>query len=165
MPTANSLNGLYAMIKQRASAAMEDEVFEEVRDVYQKHIDSDVYDAYSPASDVRRDVRGGLIADENIVGNMSGESLEVKNVTPPSESIATFGQSFAPESDTQLMDWIEHGAAYHGNAKYIFNRDMSGEPWANPRPATQNTIDDLRANGQHIEALKRGLKSRGIDSR
>lgn len=165
MPTAKSMKELSSLIKQKVSAVMEDEVFEKVRDVYQKHIDEDVYDAYSPVSYVRRDTGGGLIADSNIVGEMSGDSLEVKNIAAPNESIANPPSPFAPSSDTQFMEWIENGAAYHGYAKYIFSRDMSGEPWAQPRPATQNTIEDLRANKQHKLALKAGLKARGIDSK
>ena len=165
MSTAKSIQELSSLIKQKVSEAMKDEVFEKVRDVYQKHIDEDVYDAYSPISYIRRDVNGGLIADSNIVGEMSGESLKVKDIAPPNESIAESSNSFSPSSSTQLMQWIEEGAAYHGDAKYIFDRDMSGEPWANPRPATANTISDLQTNKQHKQALKAGLKARGINSK
>lgn len=165
MPTAKNINELASLIKQKVSAAMEDEVFEKVRDVYQKHIDEDVYDAYSPTSYLRREISGGLIADSNIVGEIYGERLEVKNIAVPDESIAIPPTPFAPSSDTQFMEWIENGDAYHGNAKYIFSRDMSGEPWTEPRPATKNTIDDLRVNKQHKQALKDGLKARGINSK
>lgn len=137
-----------------------DEVLDAVKEVEQKHIYEDVYAVYKPIQYKRRYCNNGLMTNDRIVGDLNGNTLEVKNIAEPNTSInQTF---YNPSHNTQFSEWIEFGETYNGNAKYLFNRDMSGEPWANPRPFTANTIEDLRQNKQHIEALKKGLKKRKI---
>ena len=161
MAEVKSWNALMNAVKKRVEQTLKNEVFEEVRDVYQKHIDEDVYDVHSPTVYQRRDIGGGLIADENIIGDVNDFVLAVKDIAPLNTSISNSGKQKS-YSDTYLANIIENGLANTGHAKNLFNRDMSSEPWANPRPFTQNTINDLKTNKQHIEALKEGLKKRGI---
>jgi len=158
MASVTSWKALMEIVQKKIDSAQKNEVFEAVRDVYQDHVQSDVYNVYSPSAYVRRMENGGLIADENIVGNVNNNILEVMDVAPlnKSEGAITYN------SQTYLTKIIENGLAYTGNAVYLFDQDMSGEPWATPRPFTKNTIDDLKQNKQHVEALKKGLKKRGI---
>jgi len=123
-----------------------------VKEVEQQHIQTDVYDVYTPKYYKRRYYNDGLIANDNIVGSMDGNTLEIVNITKP------YNNSY----NNELAPLVEYGLAYSGNAKNIFKSDMSGEPWANPRPFTANTIKDLKTNKQHVKALKNGLKNYGI---
>jgi uncharacterized protein YgfB (UPF0149 family) len=158
MATYKNWDALMKAVQKKVDSTLQNEVFEEARDVCQKHIDEDVYGAYSPTSYQRRDMSGGLIANENIIGEMTGNVLEVKDIAQlnTSEGKQTYN------SQTYLAQIIEYGKAYTGNAVYLFDRDMSDQPWANPRPFIQNTIEDLIINKQHIKAMKAGLAQRGI---
>ncbi len=165
MSAAKSWEELVSQINQKAQSALKSEVFEEVRDVYQKHIDSDVYDAYSPHQYQRRDMGGGLIADDNIVGNVNGNTLEVKDIASLNDFNFNGEIISHSSSGTELAEIIEYGSAYSGNAPYLFDGDMSGQPWAVPRPFTENTIKDLQSNKQHIKALRQGLNRQGIKTK
>lgn len=154
-------------IKQKVSDAMQDDVFQAVKEVYQKHIDEDVYDTGSGYYR-RRDASGGLIADENIQKTKIGDmGLEVRNMATPSSSLSPKSSS---GTAGQLAEWIEHGDAYKTDAQkamfgHYSNKDFSGEAWASPRPFTRNTIEDLKANKQHKFALINGLRKRGINAK
>lgn len=157
MPTFSSLSSLMNHIKNNVLPdILQNEVFEEVRDVEQKHIQSDVYDVYSPDIYERRLTNDGLIADENIVGNVVGSTLEVKNVTEPDTRYGNWWSS----GDTNLPALIEFGDGHNGNY-YTFEKE--GAAYLNPRPFTQNTIDELSATKAHVKAAKNGLKRKGFN--
>lgn len=163
MATVDSWSALVKAVQKKVNDAMKHEVLETVKDKYKEHIQTDVYDTYSPTVYNRRGNNSGLIADENIAGEMKGNTLEVKDIAFPNESISQPQTLYDPSDPTQFAKWIEYGQTYNGKAKYLFNRDMSGEVWANPRPFTENTIDELKSNPSIIkDALKKGLKERGI---
>ena len=165
MSAVRSWEELIAQVNQKAQNTLKYEVFEEVRDTYQKHIDQDAYDAYSPSQYERRDMGGGLISDENIVGEVKGNILEVKDVAPLNDFDLNGDIISHSSSGTELGEIIEYGSAYTGNAPYLFNGDMSGQAWTQPRPFTENTIDDLQRNKQHINAMKKGLQRQGIKTK
>lgn len=142
-----------------------DEVLDAVKEVEQKHIQEEVYDAYNPIAYKRRYYDNGLIADDNIVGELNGNTLEVRNTTQPNASISKPPTPYNSSDITQFSKWIEFGETYNGNAKLLFDGNRSDEPWANPRPFTANTIEDLKQNKQHIKALKEGLKKRNIKTK
>ena len=125
MATYSSWSALNKALQKKINETMQDEVFEEVRDVYQKNIQSDIYDAYSPTQYTRR---MSLLDDSNIVGEVDNGVLEVKNIANPNESIAQPQTLYNPTNETQFISWIEHGEAYNGKAKYLFKGDMSSEP-------------------------------------
>lgn len=164
MSAAKSFEEIIAQVNPKIQNALKNEVSEEVRDVYQKHIDQDVYDAYSPGRE-RRDIGGGLIADENIIGEVKGNTLEVKNITPLDDFDINGDIISHSSSGAELGEIIEYGLAYTGNAPYLFSGDMSGQPWTQPRPFTKNTIDDLQRNKQHVNAMKKGLQRQGIKTK
>lgn len=172
MATVKSWAELTKAINKKVAAALENEVKEEVKSTYLKNIESDVYDSYSPTAYNRRGADDGLLDPDNIVGECKDSVLEIRNVAVPNESIAPEGSThteYSPAYDTQFAAWIERGEVYNGKAPYIFTPDAdgnmidhSGEVWAKPRPFTQHTIDELKATQKHKEALKEGLKKRGV---
>lgn len=161
MSTVKNWSELVSAIKKQTADAMQKEVFETVREVYQSHIKSDVYDTYSPTVYEQRGSNGGLMDADNIIGQMNGDTLEVLNVASPSTSIADPPTPYIPDNQTKFAEWIEYGQAYNGGARSLFPRDMSSEPWAQPREFTANTINDLKSNKQHLKALAEGLRRAG----
>jgi hypothetical protein len=140
MPTFNNLKEMLEYIQKQANETLQDEVFETTRDVMQEHIQEDVYDAYTPA-DYERTYE--LISDDNIEGKVADNTLTVKNTRHD-------GDRYVPEI-------IEEGKGY--NWGYI--RDLDEEIGA--RPFIANTKKDLQTNKQHVQAMKEGLKKRGLD--
>lgn len=155
MATVKGWEQLTEALQKKVNATLEDNVFKAVKEVYLEHIESDVYDKYTPKIYERRHQSGGLADEHNITGKMVEGTLEVMNIGMPNDSL--FGKEFNSSYLTQFASWIENG-----DAGKVFGGDFSGEPWANPRPFTENTIKDLKQNKQHIKAFKEGLKSRGI---
>lgn len=162
MATVKGWDALMRNIKKQVEDTAKKDVFPVVKDVYQEHIQEEVYDAYSPTSYQRRGYADGLIADDNIVGEFKDGVLEVKDIAEPNESISQPKTPYSPDYDTQFAAWVERGEAYTGKAKHLFSGDRSDEPWAQPRPFTEKTVDDLATNQQHKKALSDGLKKRGI---
>lgn len=159
MPVFNNMTELFAYLQANISESLQDQVFEEVRDVEQKHIDGDVYDSYIPQMYVSRDINDGLIADKNIVGEMIDTStLAVKNVAKPNVSITMPPTDYKPVTGTEFASWIEEGSVPN-------LWDENTYPWNSPRRFTENTRDDLERSKRHVYALKKGLKARGIDSK
>lgn len=162
MATVKGWNALMKNIKKQVEDTAKKDVFPVVKDVYQQHIQDEVYDAYSPTSYQRRGHADGLIADDNIVGEYKDGVLEVKDIAVAKDPVSPPRTPYSHDFDTQFASWIERGAAYTGKAVYLFDGDKSGEPWAQPRPFTEKTVDDLATNQQHKKALADGLKKRGI---
>jgi hypothetical protein len=137
-------------LKLKVSDTLRTNVFEEVKKVEQEHIQSDVYDVYSPFVYERRGYSGGIIADENIIlTEIDNFNIEVVNITDPNP-YARDGATI----DKFLPELIEYG---NGNDNYY------DYPAPDARPYIANTKEDLAQNKQHIKAMCYGLKQRGID--
>lgn len=130
-----------------------DEVFESVSNVQLEHIDKDVMSVYRPAEYERRD--NGLESPKNIWASRSAQNeLVVENMT-----------SFNPDYGTEnygygLVGLIEYGDGWRG-----FFYDYQSEKntrYLKPRPFIANTKKDLKANQQYVQAMKDGLKARGV---
>lgn len=159
MATFNSFEALMNSVKKNIIPdVQENEVLETVKEVYKEHIERDVYNAYTPKKYERRNQNGGLSDENNITGEVVGNTLEVMNIGEPNKSL--FGTEFNSSFQTQFASWIEHGEA--GNT---FNGVFSSEPWANPRHFTENTIKDLRQSKKHITALKKGFTRHGVGTK
>ena len=161
MSSFNSIADLEKYIKGAIKNSLKNEVFEKVRDVEQQHIDDDVYGAYpNPAMYKRRDVNGGLIADESIKRTMIGDdTLQVTNIAKPNP--IGYPQSQVTTKGKNLASLIEGGDGASG--VYDFPSDDE-DAYMNPRPFTQNTIEELATTGKHIKALQDGLKRNKIES-
>ena len=160
MPSFNSIADLEKYIRSAIKNSLKNEVFEKVRDVEQQHIDDDVYGVYKPAMYKRRDINEGLIADKNIKKTMIGDdTLQVTNETKPNP--IGYPQSQVTTKGKNLAMLVEGGDGASG--VYDFPSDDE-DAYMNPRPFTQNTIDELAATGKHTKALQDGLRRNKIDS-
>jgi len=140
MPSFLDIRLLSVYAQKVISETLNDDVKKEVTKTEQRHINSDVYDVYSPKYYRRRRANGGLIADDNIVGEMiSDDTLSVTNKT-----------KFNPNGEPDLAEWVEYGL------------DPGVGAYADERPFTQNTIDELNSTKAHVKAMQLGLKKRGI---
>lgn len=155
-----SYSHLMRAVKRRITKALETDVKEKIADVYHTHIVEDVYN-YNPKAYIRRSNSGGLSDKENIIGTMlDGLTLEVKNIANPNESISQPQTRYEPKRATQFAEWIEYGQAYTGKAIHLFPDNVSDQEWTTPRPFTENTINDLKKNKQHLNALKNNLRKK-----
>jgi hypothetical protein len=144
----NQLKEIEKKLNKKIHDAMKDEVFEKVRDVMQDHIMDDVYKKYTPYSTDGKtphyERTYELIRDETIDGKMINDNtLEVKNTRS--------------ENDRNIVEVIETGKGY----EWGYTRNLDEE--IGDRPFIKNTRKDLLEHGQHINALKLGLKKRGVD--
>jgi hypothetical protein len=153
LPLFNNFSSLKTYIKDSVKETLQNEVFEEIRDEEQKNIQSEVYDVYSPRKYRRRGMNGGLISDENIKPILINDTtLEVINETPPNAG-------YNGTTNKNLPELIEYGEGYKG-----YHYDYPTDPaFTSPRPFTESTIQSLKQSKRHVAALKRGLKSKGID--
>jgi hypothetical protein len=158
VPQFDDLDSLFDYVKKDIGKSLEQEVYQIVKDTEKSHIQSDVYDIYTPVVYERRGLNDGLIADENIVGNMiDNTTLTVTNITLPNPNAR---DKDLVTTDKNLPELIEYGHNTNGN-KYDFAR--SDREYMKPRPFTHNTIEELEATGAHTRALKQGLKNKGYD--
>ncbi len=155
---------LEAFLRSQIAAALGNTVLDTVRKTEQKHIESDVYGVYEPRvyqnldnGQGRRGYDGGLIADENIVGEVNKATLEltVTNVTPPNP----YAKDAALVTiNKDLPELIEYGNLYMGNV-YDF---MSDGAYMDARPFTQNTINELEETREHEISMAKALRKSGI---
>lgn len=109
----------------------------ELVDVMRKHVQTDVYDTYTPAIYERS---GQLKEDIQV------ETIENGIKIKPVRTDEATGK--------YIPAVIESGVGY----------DFSGS-FEKPRPFVANTKAELQQSKQHVEVLKKALKSEGIDIR
>lgn len=130
-----------------------DEVFEAVRDAQLEHIDDDVMSVYRPVEYGRRD--NGLESPSNIWASRSlANELVVENVTQFNPDYGTENSGYG------LVGLIEYGDGWNGFFYDYKIRDNAR--YLKPRPFISNTRKDLQEHKQHVQAMKDGLKARGI---
>lgn len=135
--TFNNLNDLLKHIEQDVNDTLENEVAETVKDDLLVSIHNDVYAAYSPEHYKRRMVNGGFSDRSNLKATVYDGVLKVRDVAPLDNG----------RTDYALDDIIIHG---YGN-----------QPFA--RDYISRSKERLKDNGDHIEAMKQGLKEKGYN--
>lgn len=138
MAQYRDLNALYKYLQHQVNSAMEKEVAEEAKRVMEVHIQTDVYNAYTPTDYERtyqllEDVQSNVISDGTI---------EVKDTRS--------------ENGKDITKIIEYGVGYDWG--YIRNLDQE----IGARPFIENTYEDLNTNKTHVKTLKNVLESKGI---
>lgn len=128
-------------VKKRINAALREEVGDYVEDKLKEHIQSDVYNTYTPVSYERRTTSGGLLDDSNIRRTVTNNTLSVyeeAEIDGPRLS----GEKF-PNKDG-LAQLIEHGA---------YNPwDKKRYRWMKPRKFVTNTQKEI--NSKYSQILK-----------
>lgn len=124
-------------IEKQIQDTMVNEVADTVKDNMTEAVHTSVYDAYSPQYYNRRMNNGGLSDTQNMEVTEIQNGISVHNATPLDNG----------RNDYSLDEIIVYGL---GNQP--FERDFYAE-----------TADKLQENQEHTEALKQGLKKRGIE--
>lgn len=135
--TFKNLNSLCRHIEKQIQDTMVNEVADTVKDNMAEAVHTSVYDAYSPQYYNRRMNNGGLSDTQNMEVSEIQNGISVHNAAPLDNG----------RNDYNLDEIIVYGL---GNQP--FERDFYAE-----------TAERLQENQEHTEALKQGLKKRGIE--
>ena len=133
--TFKNLNALMTHIEKDMQKVLKNEVAETVKENMKTAIDENVYNAYTPEYYHRRMENGGLADKDNMEATISGNVLTVRDVAPLDNG----------RTDYELDEIIVKGWG-----KQPFPRDFYG-----------GTAERLEDNGDHIKAMKDGLRKRG----
>ena len=131
---------LEAAINKKITSVLKNEIAKEVVQTMQEHIESDVYSVYDPVKYERKGYHGGLIDPNNIeVSMMDDNTISVENIRF--------------DGDREVAQIIESGQGYTYDFPY------NGVP----RPFTENTRIELKSTNKLQQAMRQGLKKRGLD--
>jgi hypothetical protein len=139
MPTVSNITELKKYVEHMAKQAMNSgiAVKKTMIDTGKKHVQSDVYDVYTPK-----------------VYERTGDLKNNWKTEPTADGMAVFNDRRDEDTGKYIPDTIEYGRNYNYEFEYS-NK---------PRPFIQNTVNELQNNNQIKEALKKDLKNVGIDS-
>lgn len=136
--TFKNINALFKHIEEQVQDTMTNEVADAVTENMAEAIQTSVYDAYSPQYYNRRMQNGGLIDRNNMEVTEIQNGISVHNATP-----------------------LDNGRNDYSLDDIIVNRGVLGYPHG--RDFYAETAERLQENQEHTEALKQGLKKRGIE--
>ena len=131
----SSLDALLDRIEKDIRSTLENEVAETVKDDMQTAIQNGVYNAYTPKQYSRRKEKGGMLDRKNIESRIDGDTLTVRDVAP-----------------------LDNGMTYYALDEIVVN-GLGRMPF--PRDFYSECEDKLETTGDHVEAMKRGMKKRG----
>lgn len=135
--TFNNINDLFRYIEHQAQDTMRNEVAETTKDAISETVDSAVYNMYQPEYYRRRGLNGGLADKDNYTVEEIPNGIIVANDTPLDRG-----------GNEPRLD----GIICNGLGRQPLPRDFYSE-----------TENELLRTQAHKEALKRGLRDRGID--
>ena len=137
MTSINNLKDLERYVNKMAKEAMlkGNAVKTEVIETGKKHVQEDVYDAYSPT-----------------VYSRSGQLKENWEVKEAVDGVAIFSNRIDEETGKNISYTVETGKGYDYDFEYA-NK---------PRPFTENTRKELASNGRLADALKQDMRSIGL---
>lgn len=134
--TFKNLDSLFKHIEKQVQDTMVNEVADAVKDNMAEAVQTSVYDAYSPMYYKRRMQNGGLIDKDNMEVTETPDGIIVRDVAP---------------LDNGRRDFSLDEIIVNGLGKQPFSRDFYSQ-----------CKENLEQNNDHVEALKQGLKKRGI---
>lgn len=136
--TFKNLNSLCRHIEKQIQDTMVNEVADTVKDNMAEAVQTSVYDAYSPQYYKRRMNNGGLSDTQNMEVTEIQNGISVHDAAP-----------------------LDNGRNDYSLDDIIVNRGVLGYPHG--RDFYAETAERLSENQEHTEALKQGLKKRGIE--
>lgn len=138
MKVCNNLAELESYIRSQLQDCLYNEIGDEIDHVIQKHVQSDVYDAYDPLIYERR----GLLKSAQYLYHIpNGLTLEVVDQTPGDTPIMP---GYSAPTSTQLSEIISGGLQGNRYGKWRL---------AFPRPYMQNAEDEVQQ--KVVEILQR----------
>lgn len=148
------------VIQGKVNDALLHEVADTIKIVEREHIYDDVY-SRDPGRYVRRYDEGGLGDMNNMYEYLEGDGvLGVAQGTPFNPYINGVDEEGGISQNTSLgMSGLD-GLVNYGNGWNGINYDVKA--WG-PTNFIENTVGELKSTGEHTQALKNGLKKRGLD--
>lgn len=151
-------------IRQRILPKIDDALSREVAEAVEQEesqtIRELVYGTYTPKLYRRRGDIDGLADPYNIESSVKSGTLTVRNMTEPNPSGAMDNSRVT--TGKYLDRLIEYG---HGSSGGFYDFPTVGANFMKPRPFTAKTIEHLRENKAHVDALQDGLKRQGIKTK
>lgn len=157
----------FAVLEKHIRKKINDTLLDDVASVIKEEegtvIVDVVYGAYGgpngePEVYERRGFIGGLADDTNMVENLIGDGI--LSITNETEFNPGYGTS---NSGGGLDVLVEEGNGGGGHYYDYREGQFSSGSFTQPRPFTQETINRLKANKHHVNALKYGLIIRGLN--
>lgn len=181
---AATFEELKKQIEARVKKALAEDVAEVVKENESDTIERVVYGVYSdpPVVYRRRRGSGGLSDPDNMHVRVLDNAIEVLNNTPPNyayngheedayhfdRSILGSGAWYESEDGCTIRypvgldELVEYGdGGPGGEYTHKHSSKPEGPAFLEPRPFTQETINTLRTNKQHVNALRYGLMRSG----
>lgn len=161
MPKFKSTKELMAYLQKRVDQVLTEDVFPVVQKEEVKAVDDVVYSMATSGYYQWRYEYGGIGDPYNIVikgGAAKNGIMSVVNETEPNPYLN--GRNGARATVNKSLPYvIEHGVGQSGDPGYDY--------WKRPkaRPFTATTIARLDASGEHVIAMKNGLRKHGIKVR
>lgn len=140
MPTMKNLNELAKYVNAQSKQSLKDEIAPLVKSKMQEHVESDVYQAYTPELYSRT---GGLKRDIDIQETVNGVAI-IPNRTDE-------------DTGKYIPEVIETGKGYSFSGY--------GLGYERPRPFVENTVKELQSSGEHVKRLKQSLQTKGISAK
>lgn len=156
MPTYKNLKELRADLEKKIEASLASNVAKQVEKTVKEHIQTDVYNSYSPVIYERRnELKDAPFYHDvyNVAGIITLQSYS----TASSNVSLVYGSSY----DGQAGDFAQ--MINDGKVPNIFNNLRY--IWQTPRPFYDNAILELKNGGLVKAALQRGLAQRGIKTK
>lgn len=157
---ATTFDELKKQIEARVKKALVEDVAEVVKENESDAIEELVYTIYSdpPVEYDRRMRDGGLSDPKNMKVRALGNRIEVYNNTP-------LNPDYPNDKAYSLDLLVEYGDRGPGG-EYLYKtvdptKKPEGPTYLLPRPFTKVTVQTLRANKQHVNALRYGLMRSG----
>ncbi|EML6324840.1 hypothetical protein QCQ60_005184 [Bacillus cereus] len=149
----NSIAELEKYLMGELQKTMESQVVKEVRDTMRESIVAHVY-SFPPSSRyTRRKEQGGLLDYKNMPYKVSRGSnsiaINLKNDTRASTM-----------SFKNVANIVETGKGYTWTTSEYYRKEHMGDPVA--RKFTMPTAIKLQTSKRHVDALKKGLRNKGI---
>lgn len=150
MPVYKDLSSMFDAIKKDIDTVLNNEVYEAVKELEILNIRHTVYDVYKPKTYKRRYTNEGMLQENNIIGEVKNGKLSIINATKSKEGDYDY-----------LPQILEYGyrkfATLYPSVDHPFLSKQYDKKYAQPRPFTQNTHDDLVRTKIHYTAFKQGM--------
>jgi hypothetical protein len=157
--------GIREAIMSEIKKSLVTDVLKTIQTREKRSIAKVVYRAYSPETYIRRYTDGGLIDDRNIEGIIEKEDgnsarLSISNLT----KYNTSGRGYGGSSSEYLTPLIVLGQDAHPTGYSWFpNPKLRSRGYAKERNFIGDTVNELRKSNAHVDALRKSLKSKGIE--
>ncbi len=152
MAELNDLINKITRIDALVENALRNEVAEAVKDAIVESARQNVYEAYTPVFESRRNGNGGILDRKSIDVEVRGNELIAKDNPDWQQLWGGHGTGIGSwRPSTRLSEAIANG-------ERRFNMHRAG-----PRPFHEKAKEELISSGAAEEALKRGLARQGLN--